>query len=561
MGYKYVDDIANIIAEQVDIVAVIGARVPLKRAGRNMKGLCPFHSEKTPSFTVSAERQSYYCFGCQKGGGVVNFMMDYENLDFLSAIETLADQQGIDLTRYLAQTDQPRRDNSDLYEINRQAARYFYRAMKHSPAAQDYFRRRGLDEATIFHFGLGYAPDGWQDLIKVLGRDFSPQALEVVGLSATSKGRQYDRFRNRVMFPILDLRKRIIGFGGRVLSDEQPKYLNSPDSPVFNKSNHLYGLVSAKDHLGQPKRLLLVEGYMDVISLYQHGVKNAVAALGTSFTEQQAKLIQRYAESAVIIFDGDRAGRQATRRALDIFFSLNFPVSVVTIPGGQDPDNYIVEHGREGFEQLLAEQAVEGYSYLLQAAKQELDLEQISGQRAYLEEALEILKPIQDDLIKRVYLNQISQEIGLPVSDILKTPPRRPKTTAKTDFRSSLLSLILQEIEIARQISQHEFFDELPGPWQLLIDFILESDGYDTDSALERFPLDVCAVFDQRLHQAVAVKDRENWPVLLRQLLLEEIEQAIGRINQTPTLSQEEKLKQVVAKQKKIALLWNKETR
>lgn len=561
MGYKYVDDIGNIIAEQVDIVAVIGARVPLKQAGRNYKGLCPFHSEKTPSFTVSTERQAYYCFGCQKGGGVINFMMDYENLDFLSAIETLADQQGIDLTRYLSQSDEPRKDYSDLYELNRQAARHFYRNMKHSAPAKEYFKQRGLSDETVFHFGLGYAPDSWNDLTNTLKRQFSAEAMDQVGLTATSKGRQYDRFRDRVMFPIQDLRKRVIGFGGRVLGDQQPKYLNSPDSAVFNKSYHLYGLFSAKDHSGPDKRLLLVEGYMDVISLYQHGVKNAVASLGTAFTEQQAKLIKRYADSVVILYDGDRAGQQATRRALDIFFAMDFPVYTVTIPGGDDPDTYIVKHGKEAFEAFVRDNLRDGYSYLLNLAKQDLDLEQISGQREYLQQALTILSPIKDEMIKRVYLNQISQEIGLPVEEIVRTPVRAiNRAETSDDFRAALLSLILQQIEIAKQVREHMFYDELPLPWQQLVEFILAQNGYNNELALERFPLDVCAVFDQRRREAVAEIDRQNWPVLLRQLLIEEIERDIRRINQDPKLSHEDKLRQVVGKQKKIALLWNKET-
>lgn len=560
MAYKYVDDIANLISEQVDIVSVIGSRVALKRAGRNMKGLCPFHSEKTPSFTVSSERQSYYCFGCQKGGGVINFMMDYENLDFLTAIETLADQQGIDLTRYLSQTDIPQVDHSNLYELNRQAARFYYQMMKKTAPARDYFKRRGLSEETIFHFGLGYAPDSWQDLTTALSRKFSGEMMDQVGLTATSKGRRYDRFRNRVMFPILDLRKRIIGFGGRVLDDQQPKYLNSPDSEVYNKSYHLYGLFSAKDHLGEPKRLLLVEGYMDVISLYQHGVKNAVASLGTAFTEQQAKLIKRFADSVVILYDGDNAGIQATKRALDIFFGLQFPVFVVTIPGGEDPDNYIVKYGQAGFERLLKDHLKDGYTYLLDLAKENLDLTQISGQRTYLQDAMEILRPIQDEMLKQVYLNQISLEIGLPVEEIIRTPQRSSRVKSSDDYRSTLLSLILQEPPIAKQVQSHMFFDELPLPWQQLIQFILSENGYNNELALERFPLDVCAVFDQRKREVVSTIDRENWSILLRQFLIDEIEQAIGRINQDQTISQEDKLKQVVYKQKKIALLWNKET-
>lgn len=562
MAYKYVDDIGNIIAEQVDILQVIGAKVPLKRAGRNHKGLCPFHSEKTPSFTVSQERQSFYCFGCQKGGGVVSFVMEYENLDFLSAIETLADQQGIDLTRYLSQTSKPRADHSNLYELNRQAARFFYQSMKQAKAAQDYFSGRGLSQETIRHFGLGYAPDTWDSLTKYLTRGFSAEALEVVGLTSTSKNRQYDRFRDRVMFPILDLRRRVIGFGGRVLSDQQPKYLNSPDSPVFNKSFQLYGLHSAKDHLGANKQLLLVEGYMDVISLYEHGVKNAVASLGTAFTEGQAKLIQRYADSVIILYDGDSAGQNATKRALDIFFEIGFQAFVVAIPNGDDPDTYIVKYGRDAFLRLIDESTQDGYTYLLHQSKQRFDVSQISGQRLYLQDALAILKPITDPLVRMVYLNQISQELGLPVKEIAETPikPTRSETISPTDYKTALLALVLQDAEVAKTMKQHMFFDELSLPWQQLVEFIGQHNGYQTEAATEVFPLDVCAVFDQRRRDPVSPKDRLNWPVLYRAMLLEDIEASINRIHQNPEMNQEDKLRQVVNKQRKIALLWNKET-
>lgn len=561
MGYKYVDGIGDIIAEQVDIIAVIGSRVPLKRAGRNYKGLCPFHSEKTPSFTVSPERQAYYCFGCQKGGGVINFIMDYENLDFLAAIENLADSQGIDLTRYLSQSSEPRPDYSNLYELNRMAARHFYAALKQSETAREYFAQRGFSDQTMTHFGLGYAPDSWDMLTKRLTRHFPAASLDQVGLTATSKGRQYDRFRDRVMFPILDLRKRVIGFGGRIIGEGQPKYLNSPDSPVFNKSYHLYGLYSAKDHVGDPKQLLLVEGYMDVISLYQHGVKNAVASLGTAFTEGQAKLIRRFADSVVIIYDGDRAGIQATERALEIFFALDFPAYVVSIPDGDDPDTYVVKYGKAAFEQLLTDQLQDGYTYLLNQAKQSLDLEQISGQRAYIQAALNILKPISDRLVRRVYLNQIATELGLPLAEIERTPIEpRQRPTASQDYRSTLLSIILQTPSLAKAVKQHEFFEELSLPWRQLIDFIIQTGGYDNERALEHFPLDVCAVFDRRQREPVPEIDRQNWRILLRSLLVEELEREISRIHQDPELDQEEKLRQVVQKQKKIALLWNKET-
>jgi DNA primase len=240
---------------------------------------------------------------------------------------------------------------------------------------------------------------------------------------------------------------------------------------------------------------------------------------------------------------------------------LDFPVYVVTIPEGDDPDTYIVKHGQAAFEQFVKDNMTDGYTYLLNLAKQDLDLTQISGQRSYLQQALTIIKPIQDDMIKQVYLNQISHDIGLPVEEIIRTPIKQPAPASKADdFRATLLSLLLQELDVTKQMRQHPFYDELPGAWKQLIEFIISENGYNIELAIERFPLDVCAVFDQRRREAVSPKDRQNWPVLLRQLLVEQIEQDIRRINQDQNLSQEEKLKQVINKQKKIALLWNKET-
>ena len=336
MGRQYVDGISEIIIDKVDILEIVSSYLPVKRTGKNYKALCPFHHEKTPSFVITEDRQMYHCFGCGESGNALSFVMKMENLDFLDAIAFIADRYNIDLQPYRIEQEnqESRQEQEDLLEINKTVAKGFYNELKKNKGAFDYLIGREISPETLRKFGVGFAPEEWDFVYRNLKKQFGESRLLKSGLIIkrdTSSG-YYDRFRNRIMFPIFDIRGRVIGFGGRVMDDSQPKYLNSPDTPVFNKSFHLYGMNYAKNHLDDQKRLIVVEGYMDVISLFDHGIRNVAASLGTALTEGHGKLIDRYAKEVVLLYDSDQAGIKATRRAIDVLSPFSLKIKVLSLP-------------------------------------------------------------------------------------------------------------------------------------------------------------------------------------------------------------------------------------
>ena len=354
----YPDELINEVIAANDLVDLASSYMKLSRSGRTYRGLCPFHGEKTPSFYVSSEKQLYHCFGCGAGGTVLQFIMNIENLDFIEAVKFLAQRAKI----ALPEGDENSEDNriykrrQRIYEMNSFAAKLFNKNLfsKESTAAQQYLLSRNLDEKTSRHFGLGYAPESFGFLTDALiANGFTEEELLVSGLAKKSEknGKLYDFFRNRVMFPIIDVRGNVVAFGGRVMDDSLPKYLNSPDTPVFNKSKTLFGLNFAKRNCGE--RLILCEGYMDVIALHKAGFTNAVAALGTAFTEEHAKVISRYTPEIILCHDSDSAGRKATDAALSILKKFNIKAKVLTVKGAKDPDEFIKKNGGEAFKALL----------------------------------------------------------------------------------------------------------------------------------------------------------------------------------------------------------------
>lgn len=420
------DDFINEVIMANDIVDVISDYVVLKKTGRNLLGLCPFHSEKTPSFSVSAEKQFYHCFGCGVGGNIIDFIMRIERLDFVEAMRALADRAHIDLPQ--EKTSGSVVSEKDVfYDMNRQAALFFHEQLAKSDAAKTYFQNRKLNETTITHFGLGYAPDSWDSLhrhMQTLG--FSDELLYRAGLLGKKENHYYDSFRNRVMFPILDLRGRVIGFGGRVLDDSKPKYLNSPESPVFTKSNHLYGLNFAKQYT--EKKLLMVEGYMDVIALHQAGFPYAVAALGTAFTQEHSKILKRYAQEVILCFDSDQAGQTATKRCLDLLKDQE--VHVAVLEDAKDPDEYIQRFGRDAFLRLLKE-APSQTEYLIRQLRKQFDLEQIDQKIAFVREAANLFLTLQSDVERELYVKKTAMDTGVSAeaifSEIQKKSPRKRK--------------------------------------------------------------------------------------------------------------------------------------
>lgn len=397
---KYRNDIENAISNYIT----------LKRRGKNLVGLCPFHNEKTPSFTVYPENGSFYCFGCGVGGDVFTFTKLIENLDYIDAVKLLAERSGVEIPQD-GYDDSMHRLKNTVYEINREAGRFFHQYLM-SPKGKtmlDYLLGRGLTVKTIRHFGLGAAPDSWDALIKHLtAKGFSiADMLQANVIGQSSKGTFYDRFRNRVMFPIFNIRGNVVAFSGRALPGDDKKggkYVNTSDTPVYKKGEHLFGFNFAKANCAE--KIILVEGNMDVISLHQAGFTNVVAALGTAFTDEQAKLISRYTKEIVLIMDADEAGQKAVRKAGEILKNTGLEVRVVNIPDGKDPDEYIKKHGAARFDALI-NGAVSEIEYKLSNLAKTIDVLSDSGKLQYLSKAAEIIAQSNDDIARDLYIGRL----------------------------------------------------------------------------------------------------------------------------------------------------------
>lgn len=400
-----------------DITEIVSSYVNLKRRGRNMVGLCPFHGEKTPSFNVYTENGSFYCFGCGVGGDVITFIMKIENLDYVDAVKFLAQRAGLEIPEN-TYDDSLSKLRKRVFEANREAARFYYDTLN-SPIGRtglDYFHSRGLTDRTIRHFGLGFSDDKHTSLCRHLkSKGFSENEIVAANLAFASKRGKgiYDRFSNRVMFPIIDLRGNVIAFGGRILTDEKPKYLNTSDTPVFKKSANLFSLNNAKN--SGSRTLILCEGYMDVIAVNQAGITNAVATLGTALTSEQAVLMKRYADEVVICYDSDEAGQKATARAIPILRNAGLLVRVLTVPNGKDPDEFIRSKGADGPAAFKAaiEKSGNDVEYRLQKLKQSYNLETSDGKVGYLEAAAKIIAEISSPIERDVYTSKICSEYGI----------------------------------------------------------------------------------------------------------------------------------------------------
>lgn len=416
----YNNNIVDEIRDKCNIVDVIGRVVSLKKAGSNYKGLCPFHNEKTPSFVVSEQKQIFTCFGCGKSGNVIRFVQEYNNLDFLDACEKLAREYNIDFKRGGSYS----KDNEKYYEMNREAAKFFYRAFRERKnPGYSYMRQRGISDETLKDFGIGYAENSWDSLLdhmKSLGYD--DKDLLKIGLvsqrsGGSGKNRYYDKFRGRVMFPIRNTREKIIGFGGRIIGTGEPKYLNSPESQIFLKKNNLYGLDTARSGIGKAGYAILVEGYMDVISLYQSGVTNVLASLGTALTESQARMLKRYTPNVVLCYDADDAGRAAALRGIEILHKEGCNVKVLHVDDGKDPDEYIKKHGKASFLELV-DKALPYADYKFADLRRRYDIEDRQGRIGYIKAAVNILKglsPTEADM----YIQEISSSTGISQQAIM----------------------------------------------------------------------------------------------------------------------------------------------
>lgn len=400
-----------------DITEVVSGYVNLKRRGRNMVGLCPFHGEKTPSFNVYTETGSFYCFGCGVGGDVISFEMKIENLDYVDAVKALAQRAGMEMPEN-SYDDSLSKLRSRVFEANREAARFYFSTLysKSGAGGLEYFYSRGLFDRTIRHFGLGFADDNWTSLCSHLrSKGFKDNELVAANLAVQRRNGNgiYDRFTNRVMFPIIDLRGNVIAFGGRIMTDEKPKYLNTSDTPVFKKSVNLFSLNNAKN--SGSRTLILCEGYMDVIAVNQAGFTNAVATLGTALTSEQAVLMKRYADEVIICYDADEAGQKATARAIPILRNAGLVIRVLSIPSGKDPDEFIRSKGKDGpvaFKALL-EKSGNDIEYRLQKLKQVHNTETTDGKVAFLEAASKVIATISSPIERDVYTSKICAELNV----------------------------------------------------------------------------------------------------------------------------------------------------
>ena len=487
---KFIDD----LLARVDIVDVIDARVPLRKAGKDYKACCPFHEEKTPSFTVSQVKQFYHCFGCQKSGSAIGFLMDYEHMSFPEAVQELAQRVGMQIP-HEAQTAREAPDlTAPLLDALTQADRFYRRMLReHAQAkeAVEYLKRRGLSGEVAADFGLGYAPDGWDNLLKAVGTsEEARQALATAGLIVKKDGGgYYDRFRNRVMFPIHDHRGRLIGFGGRVLDKGEPKYLNSPETPLFHKGRELYGLYRARDALKREVRALVVEGYMDVVALAQFGIDYAVATLGTATTRDHLERLFRFVPEVVFCFDGDRAGREAAWRALENALPVlheGRQLSFLFLPEGEDPDTLVRKEGKAGFEARM-QTSLSLPDYFFQALAEQVDLSRSDGPARLAELAKPLLSNLRSEALRHLMLDRIGDKSRLAAEGLAKilplasvaSPNRTSQPTGLSGGASPVrraIQLLLQNPRLAAQAGPDslEFLSGLERPganllYQLLV--------------------------------------------------------------------------------------------
>jgi DNA primase len=432
----FIDD----LLDRVDIVDVVDSRVKLKKTGKNYSACCPFHDEKTPSFTVSPDKQFYYCFGCGASGTALGFVLDFDRSSFPDAVETLARSVGMEVPREQNsdRDNKAQKQRRNLYQLLEKADQYYQQQLRHSPAKQhaiNYLKQRGLSGEIARDFGIGYAPPGWDNLLKALGlEEHDKNQLNESGMiiEREEDNKRYDRFRNRIMFPIRDVRGRVIGFGGRVLDDSKPKYLNSPETPIFHKGKELYGLYEAKQANRQLDRILVVEGYMDVVALAQFGIRNAVATLGTACGEDHLTLSFKHTSEVVFCFDGDNAGRNAARRALENSLPTmqdGRRIKFLFLPDGEDPDTLVRQIGPEKFN-LMVDQAVPLEEFLFDSVSSDINLQTMEGRAQLSKLAAPLLHQLPQGVYKELMFTNLAQRTGISTDTLMElvdAPAPRPE--------------------------------------------------------------------------------------------------------------------------------------
>ncbi len=499
-----------------DIESVVSGYVSLKRRGRNLVGLCPFHGEKTASFNLYPETASFYCFGCQAGGDVITFIKRIENLDYMDAVRFLADRSGMKLPEFTRENDASSRLRMRILEANREAARLFHQAL-YSPMGAEalaYFHSRGYTDATIKHFGLGFAPPGWDFLLDGLGaKGFHREELIAAFLAKKGKnGGAYDIFRNRVIIPIIDIRGNVVGFGGRVLDDTKPKYINTENTLAYVKSRNLFALNFAKN---AGRELNLCEGYMDVIAMHQAGFTNTVAALGTAFPDEQIQLIARYADRINLIFDADGAGQKATNVALAKLRKTGLDVRVVTIPDGKDPDEFIKKNGPEAFK-LLLEKSANAVEHRLLEIGRNNDINTANGKVGYMKEAVGVLARIDSAVERDVYAGRLSELLGVSKDAILQEIGGARKRQERAAERQQLTTILRQEAKELRKINpQADTFPRAASAEESLIGTLILHPDYIKQAKEQISPEEFVTDFNRVLYQRLLERHEQGLMVEL----------------------------------------------
>ncbi len=535
----FIDD----LIARADIVEVVGNRVPLKKAGREFKACCPFHDEKTPSFTVSPTKGFYHCFGCGEHGTAIGFLMNYDRLGFVEAVEALAEMLGVEVPRTREDAN-PGRDGS-LFEILKEADQIYRNALRDNPAAITYLKRRGIDGATAGRFAMGFAPDAWDTILRKLGTsDARIAQLREAGLVIRNEqGREYDRFRNRIVFPIRDPRGRVIGFGGRVMGDEEPKYLNSPETPLFHKGRALYGLYEARQVPGRPGEILVVEGYLDVASLSQHGVEPAVATLGTATTAEHIRRLTRITDRIVFCFDGDRAGRKAAWRALETALPHaggTVELKFLLLPDGQDPDSFVRQHGADTFREMLPS-AKPLSEFMLEELEAQVDLDSTDGRSRLTALIGPLLEKLPIGVYRELLLQRLADRVGMAANRLealllpnVETPsPTRPveRPAARNPLVRKAITLVLHHPRAALAVESMPDLDYVKLPGIDLLRHLLEvcRDNPQINSAglEERFREDPEGRFLSRLAGEPPIDDELAAPAVLKDNVARLIERGL----------------------------------
>ena len=464
---RYSDELIDEIKNKNDIVDIISQYVVLKRSGRNFFGLCPFHKEKSPSFSVSPDKQIFHCFGCGVGGNVFHFVSKIENISFKESLETLADKAGIELPMLENDVDSKLLAlKSKVYEINKCAAEFYHENLYKPTAklAQEYVKKRKLDNNTLKSFLIGYSGNFNELYMLLKQKGYTEEEILASSLvNKTPDGKYIDRFRKRLMFPIQDVRGRVIAFGGRVLDDSKPKYINSPENIVYSKGRHLYGLNVAKKY--ENKKIIIVEGYMDAVSLHQRGIHNAVASLGTAMTEAQGRLLRKSSEQIVIGYDSDGAGQAATQRGLEILQSLGCDVRVLQIDGAKDPDEFVVKYGPERFGKQV-EKAISLVEYKVKILSKNLNLEIANDKIKFLKEIAKVLSRIENDIEKEVYIDKIAKEYVISKEAIYAE-------INKLENMNNKGSKILERAKPKLEIKENNIIDEQTDKREKLVIYLL----------------------------------------------------------------------------------------